>query len=150
MPGLVRSVSHGLHPLDELRAALAWAREKGIPVRLSANFGVVCTSGEASGLATWERDPRMPEGPNVVGIAILRSQPQCTSDDDAAMLAVGAPLAFVEGVCDGVARQETSHAWTEGVGRRQYLAGVEAGLMVRAWVKRPRPAAPAPSGSLVS
>lgn len=135
MPSFFRAPASP-HALNELRAAMLWAREKGLSVRPSSHFGVISTSEHSDVMATWEVDPLAKGGPNPIGCAILRCQPQTSDTDEAAVMALGAPLAFVEGFCAAVAREELSKAWSESVARVQYLAGAAAGSMVRAWLLR--------------
>jgi hypothetical protein len=132
MPGFVRSPATP-HALDAIKRAILWAREHRLPLRLTDSFGVVCTSQHA--LAMWEPDPRA-RGISPLGACVLQVQPQTVDTDEAASLAVGAPVAWVEGFAAGCARLDASKAWTESVARAQYLAGFAAGTMARAFVMR--------------
>lgn len=149
MPGFVRAPSSATHPLDEIRAAIAWGRENGIVARPVAPFGVICASQHADVMACWERDERA-RGLNPIGLAILRCQPQTTDADEAAVLAVGAPLPWIEGFAEGVSKQEPSKAWVESIARVQFLQGYEAGLMTRAWLLRPAAAVVLPGEGIRS
>jgi len=133
MPGFVCSPATP-HAMHELRAAVQWAREHRVPLRLTDSFGVVCTGGHL-GLATWEPD-EYASGVSPVGAAILKSQPQTTDPDEAATIALGAPLPFIEGVAFGLAKLQPTKAWTESIARVQFLAGLELGTFARAWVMR--------------
>jgi hypothetical protein len=132
MPAVVTSPATP-HPITTVRAAVAWARGKGIRIRLVEDFGVVCISHHAA--ETWVQDPRA-EGPNVIGAVMLMVQPQLTDVDKAAALAMAAPIAYVEGFAAGCAKADPSKAWETSVARRLYAAGFEAGLFTRSWMHR--------------
>jgi hypothetical protein len=133
MSGLLEIASaRSPHPATTVKAAIEWARDKGLRIRLVESFGVVCISTHAP---TWEVDPRA-EGVSPVGAVVLMEQPPCSDTDEAASLALDAPPAYCDGLAAGIAKAEPSKAWVESTARRLYLAGWEAGLFVRSWLMR--------------
>jgi hypothetical protein len=132
MSAPAEATAGAVHPVHAVRAAVEWSRGRGLRIRLVEEFGVVCISTHAP---RWEVDPSV-TGPNPVGAAILMAQPECSDLDEAAALALGVPLAWVEGLAAGVARAEPSKTWATSVARHMYLGGFEAGLFVRSWLMR--------------
>jgi hypothetical protein len=121
------------HPINTVRAAVAWARGRGLQITLVEDFGVVCLS---SALPTWVADPRA-EGPNIVGACIMRVQPHTTNIEKAAEIAMGAPMAYCEGFARGLAKLDPAHEWDGSLARRLFAAGYEAGVFARSWMLRP-------------
>jgi hypothetical protein len=136
-------------PAQIIREAIAWVRARGVYVAATRNPGVICASGAVSGLATWERDPYADEI-SPVGAVILKAQPQTCDDEDAATIALGVPIAFIEGLEDGVTMTEPVEARKHPIERRQYLLGFELGLMTRGWLLRPKSAAVLPGEGISS
>jgi hypothetical protein len=123
------------HPATTVKAAVEWARGRGLRVRLVEEFGVVAISQHAD--ERWELDPRA-EGVSPIGCCVLQEQPRCSDPDEAASLALDAPASYVTGLARGIAKGQPSAEWTEAVDRRLFMAGYEAGLFVRSWLMRPR------------
>lgn len=144
MPTVVRCPSTDYHV--EIRDAIAWARANRVFVAPSNAFGVICVS--QGSLAMWERDPRA-SGINPIGAAILRTQPQTDDVDDAAALAVGAPIAWLDGFCDGLARvPPPSVPRTNRIAARQFAEGYVAGTMARDYLHRAEVVNVPPSGQV--
>jgi len=123
------------HPATTVRAAVEWARGRGLRVRLVESFGVVCVSQHAD--ERWELDPRA-EGISPVGCCVLMDQPSTSDTDEAASLALDAPASYVTGLARGIAKGEPSAEWDGSVDRRLFSAGYMAGLFVRGWLMKPR------------
>lgn len=122
------------HPATTVKAAVEWARGRGLRVRLVESFGVVCLSTHAP---EWELDPRA-DALSPIGAVVLMVQPPCSDPDEAASLVLDAPASYVTGLARGIAKGEPSETWTDSVDRRLFAAGYEAGLFVRSWLMRPR------------
>ncbi len=119
------------HPATTVRAAVEWARGRGLRVRLVESFGVVCVSQHAD--ERWEIDPRA-DGVSPIGVCVLREQPPCSDPDEAASIALDAPASYVTGLARGIAKGEPSKEWEGSVDRRLFAAGYMAGLFVRSWM----------------
>lgn len=148
MPAIVTGPS-STPPTTIIREAIAYVRARRMVVIASHHPGVICTSGATSGLATWEPDDRA-DGLSPIGAAILMAQPQTIDDEDAAVIAIGAPIAYIEGYEDGLTITEPVEARKQAVERRQYLAGFQDGLMTRGWLDRKAGAVVLPGEGLVS
>jgi len=117
----------GPHPLTIIREAIEHARVIGVAVRIG-DRGVECVS--THGPVRWRRVPTS-DGVDPIGAAILHRQPAPADIDEAAAIAVNAPLAWVEGCSDGMKRTEPSQAWTVSIKRRLYGAGYDVGTWLR-------------------
>jgi hypothetical protein len=112
--------------IDVLRDACAYAAIHGIPVRIGET-GVHCVSSQRP---CWTRDAHA-DGVCPVGAAILRAQPDCTSQPAAAAIALEVHLAVSEGLQDGLNVQPKASVWVNGKRRDLYLYGYEMGVNFR-------------------
>ena len=114
------------HPVIVIRTAVAWARARGLRVRIG-EFGIRCAS--AHGAERWEPDNAGAIDP--VACAVLHAQPEATDPFAAAAEALAAPESWVRAFCAGLAREDFTATWAESVHRKLAAAGYEAGLRFR-------------------
>lgn len=117
------------HPILVLRAAVEWARARGIAVRLGVPWGVQCVSSHDG--YRWEMEPGA-RAVDPIGAAILERQPMATEPYAAAAEALSAPAAWIHGLQEALDDEEPSTSWGESVHRALYAAGREAGVLYRA------------------
>jgi hypothetical protein len=127
---IVRSAMSSRPLFEVIAEAVAWGAVEGIPLKLNnlTGHGVVCTS--THGRVLWERDRRQP-GCDPIGMAILKAQPQATLIPEAAAEALGVSIPNAEGLAEGLAALEPSTAWDRSIVRHRFLAGYEAGVLLR-------------------
>lgn len=118
------------HPVAMMRAAVLWARAKGLRVglwkRLDA-FGVHCVSAHGD---RWAPDPR--DGViDPIGAAILHAQPDTDDPIVAAYEALVATDTWIAGFVAGLYREDGDPAHASAADRRVYLAAYEQGLRYR-------------------
>lgn len=130
MPATVRAPISSRPLFEVIAEAVAWGAVEGIPLKLNnlTGHGVVCMS--THGRVRWERDRRQP-GVDPIGLAVLKWQPQSTLLPEAAAEALDILIPHVEGLADGIACEPRSSAWDRSIVRHRYLAGLEAGALLR-------------------
>lgn len=127
----VAKVDGMIHPpassaiLTSLREAIRTVRRKGIVVRIGS-LGLLDMSRHG-----WETAPHI-DGISPVGAAILTAQPPTGIEwEQAAALALGCDLATLEGINDGLEKNEPSGAWGRSVAKDNYRDGFLAGSALR-------------------
>lgn len=116
------------HPVEIVRESVLNQRAAGVRVRIGT-LGVHCTSQE---VPRWERDPRE-TGVSPLGAVLLEHPEAPPCDPHEALAALfDAPLAFVDGMADGIDKAEPDKDCAENItiGRR-YIGGWEIGYRYR-------------------
>jgi len=122
-----RTIDIPRHPIEVIREAVLNQRASGVPVRIGP-LGVHCTSQQPP---CWERDPRE-KGVSPLG-AVLLEHTYALPIDPHESLAVlfDAPVAFVDGLADGLDRVEPDKTRTGKAGALAYIAAWEQGNRFR-------------------
>jgi hypothetical protein len=117
-----------LHPIEIIRSAVLSQRASGVYVRIGT-LGAHCTSQEPP---CWERDPRE-KGVSPFGATLIENSFAPAIDPHEALAALfDAPLAFVDGMADGMDRAEPDKCRAENLAAgRAYIGGWEIGYRFR-------------------
>jgi hypothetical protein len=111
--------------LTSLREAVRTARRRGLFVRIGS-LGLLDMSRDG-----WETAPHV-DGVSPIGAAILSAQPPTGIEwEQAAALALGCDLATLEGINDGLEKNEPSGVWGRSVAKDNYRDGFLAGSELR-------------------
>ncbi|HVZ88055.1 MAG TPA: hypothetical protein VHG72_13875 [Polyangia bacterium] len=115
------------HPIELVREAVLNQRAAGVYVRIGA-LGVHCTSQEPP---TWGCDPRE-KGVSPLGATLLE-HPYAPPIDphEALALLFDCPVAFVDGLSDGMDRSEPDMGMVGKPDARAYIGGWEIGYRFR-------------------
>jgi hypothetical protein len=122
-----RIPSSSVRPIDLIRQATAWARSLGLRIELGS-YGVFCGSRFAR--APWWVEPGR-EAIDPLGAVTIYRQPESRHLPDAPAEALDVSIAWVEGCSAGLDKETPSGAWLSSLKRHDYLAGYEAGTMLR-------------------
>ena len=127
--GAGRTAPGPIHPVTMIREAILNQRAAGVFVRIGAPLGVHCARQEPP---CWERDPREKGGVSPFGATLLE-HPYAPPIDPHEALAVlfDAPVAFVDGMADGLDKAEPDHARAGTGDARAYIGAWEIGYRLR-------------------
>lgn len=129
MPAIIKSVRQSPEPIDQLKQAIAIAREMGLRVRIGS-LGVSAVS--TSGPIRWDVDPlERDSGVSPVGALILIAQPPAIDADRAAAQALGVDVCWVTGLDLGLGLAPKDPAWMASRRREYFLHGYESGVSLR-------------------
>jgi hypothetical protein len=129
MSAIIKSVRQSPEPVDQLKEAVAIAREMGLRVRIGS-LGVAAVS--TAGPRRWEVDPlERDPGVSPIGALILVAQPPAIDAPAAAAQALGVDACWVEGLEAGLGLFPKDPAWMQSRRRDYYLHGFETGVSLR-------------------
>ena len=111
-------------PLTVVNQAVAWAKSRGINVRLG-EYGIEC-----AGKRRWWLMPGA-AGCDPLGAVVLMRQPLPTTLPQALTAALNVPEAWIEGFNDGADKNRPAVRWLASPQRHLYLEAYEDGLSVR-------------------
>lgn len=118
--------------LERLRETLDWAARLGYCVDVGGDYGV--RSAVLCGERRWIRE-RTEGYVSPLGAVVLREQPRAIMMPEAAAEAMQVAVPWVIGFNDGSARVVPGGSWLAGFSADVYLAGYEAGVQVRDWIR---------------
>ena len=116
------------HPIELIREAVLNQRAAGIYVRVGAPLGVHCTSQQPP---CWERDPREASVSPLGACLLEHSYAPPIDPHEALAVLFDAPLAFVDGLADGMEKVEPDRTRTGKPGALAYIGAWEQGYRFR-------------------